>query len=805
MKCSESWLLEWVNPNLSLKELCDKLTMAGLEVEGVSPANEPFTGIVIGEVLDIAKHPESDNLHICSVNIDLNQEPIQIVCGASNVKVGMKYAVAMIDAVLPNSTIITQTSIRGVKSHGMLCSAHELGLSDDSQVLLELPTDAPIGADVWNYLQLNDSIMEIAITPNRGDCLSIQGIAREIAALTNSPLKNISIPIINPTIKDMLPITVNAPVGCPHYVGRIIRNVRADIATPFWIKERLRGGGIRSINPIVDVINYVMLELGQPMHAFDLNTIQGKIVVRVAKKGEQILLLDGSTQELTDDTLIIADDKKPLAIAGVMGGLDSSVNLMTNDIFIESAYFTSYIIAKQRQYYNLNSDSAYRYERGVDPTIQQRAIERATQLILEITGGEPGPLIDMLSNESLPHKPTIKLTKEKIDAVLGIDIPSNQIQKIFDQLHFSYNKTQFSNHNNEEWEVQIPPFRFDIRIPEDLIEEIARLHGYDKIPIQPIKATLEVSPDDQIDLQKLRQAFCHSGYNEIISYSFIDQQLQNLFDPEAHAYELVNPITADMAVMRTNLWPGLVNALLYNKSRQQQRVRLFEIGSIFLTHHEKIIELPRCGGIISGFEFPEQWGLPSRMVDFFDLKGDLENVLGEFCPKTKLIFKKETHPALHSGQACGIYLYDQKLGVMGALHPTIQQSLDLSTKVFMFEIDLETLKNAHVTHFREISKYPEIRRDIAIIVNQAIPGKEIQDKIKLIAGDWLKEVFIFDVYQGKGVPAGYKSIALSLILQHQTRTLVDDEVAELMERVITALKGQLGAELRSSYDDVNES
>ena len=788
MKCSESWLREWVNPGKTQVELCHDLTMGGLEVEELAPVAQAFSGIIVGQVVKLEKHPEADRLRLCEVNVG-QATPLKIVCGASNVSVGMKAPVAMIGAVLPDKTIIKPAKLRGYSSEGMLCSASELGLAEESEGLLALAEDAPIGEDVRKYLMLDDYTIDISITPNRGDCLSVRGIAREIAALTGSPLRPISVTATKPTSKDVLSLTVEVPAGCPHYVGRVIRNVKADLTTPIWLKERLRRSGVRTISPIVDVTNYVMLELGQPMHAFDLATIDKEIIVRQSKKGEKIALLDGSEKELDAKTLIIADHEKPLAIAGVMGGVDSSVTLSTCDIFLESAFFSPATIARQRQYYNLNSDSAYRFERGVDPTIQQEAIERATQLIVQLVGGEPGPVIEKTGQNFPAAEVIIQLKFAKIEQILGINISQEKVESIFDALKFKWEWKDAS------WRIHIPRYRFDILLPEDVIEEIARLYGYDNIPTHHIQATLQVDQTGETgqDLHDLRQALSNQGFHEIISYSFIHRKLQALLDPQEVPRELVNPITADMTVMRTNLWPGLVNTLLANKSRQQHRIRLFEIGTCFTTQNDKLLQQLRIGAIITGLAHPEQWGVPAREADFYDLKGNIENLLAHL----ELTFKPETHPALHPGQTGAIYHQEQKIGIMGALHPTVLQALDLTSQAYLFELDLSMLLKAGSPRFHEVSRFPEIRRDIAILVNQAIPAKGIQDTIKVIAGDWLKDVFIFDVYQGKGISPGLKSIALGLVLQHPTRTLVDDEVAELMERVITALKGQLGAELRS--------
>lgn len=792
MKCSELWLREWVNPPITINELCQVLTMAGLEVEEWVPVAQAFSGVIIGQVIKVEKHPEADRLHYCEVDVGGNQH-LKIVCGAENVRLGLKVPVAMIDAILPNNIVIKASTIRGVPSQGMLCSAQELGLAEESQGLLELPQDAPLGQDVRNYLNLDDYVIDISITPNRGDCLSLRGIAREVSALTQAPLlKQGTLSDIKPVIQDTLELTVEEKSGCPRYVGRVIRNVKADTPTPTWLKERLRRSGIRSISPIVDVTNYVMLELGQPMHAFDLNTIKQGISVRLSKKDEKIALLDGSDKELDEETLVIADHENPLAIAGVMGGMNSSVTLLTNDIFLESAYFSPQVIARQRQYYGLNSESAYRFERGVDPAIQREAIERATQLILSITGGEAGPVIEAVSQDHLPKERSISLSYHKIAQILGISIPEKEVEAIFHALQFSFKRVK------NDWEIQVPSYRFDISLYEDVIEEIARIHGYDKIPMHRLKAELRANRvvDEAKDLYPLRQLLRDHSYHEIISYSFISKQLQALLDPLEEPYPLVNPITMDMTVMRTSLWPGLINTLLYNKSRQQHRIRLFEVGTCFTVRNDHLLQPQRLGGLVTGPVYPEQWGIPSREVDFYDVKGDLESLLSLSVEADQLSFQPETHPALHPGQTAGIFHNDQKIGILGALHPTVLQTLDISNKVFVFELDLACLQKESIGRFHEISKFPEIRRDIAILINQAIPAREIQDTIKVVAGDWLKDVFIFDVYQGKGISPGFKSIALGLILQHPTRTLVDDEVTELMERVIETLRGKLRAELR---------
>ena len=791
MKYSESWLREWVDPNITRDELCNTLTMSGLEVEEAVPAADEFTNVVVGEVLQLTKHPDAERLNVCEVTT--GKDKLQIVCGAANVKQGMKVAVAMIGAKLPNNLTITQTKLRGVESHGMLCSAKELGLSDDHEGLLELSSSAPLGEDIRNHLKLDDYIIDVSITPNRGDCLSVRGMAREISAVTKTSLKPIHLVQVTPENTDVLSIVVNAKEACPQYAGRVIRGVKADAETPVWLKERLRKSGIRSISPVVDVTNYVMLELGQPMHAFDLAKIKQGIVVRQAKKGETIALLDGSTKELNAETVVIADHEQALAIAGVMGGIDSSVTLLTTDIFLESAFFKPDVVAKQRQYYNLSSESAYRFERGVDPTIQQEAIERATQLILEIAGGKAGPVIDVVGKNELPALLKITLNKDKITKVLGVDIPDADITAIFNRLNFKY-----ETENKNSWVVTVPAYRFDITLPEDLIEEIARLYGYDNIPTHTITAPLQVQQIVEEDdyANTLRLSLADLGYHEIVSYSFIDKKRQQLFDPDQTPFELVNPITADMSVMRTNLWAGLVNTLLYNKSRQQHRVRLFELGAAFINEGENISQQVRLAGLVTGLAQQEQWGIPAREVDFFDLKGDVENLLLQ-AGLEQAVFKPDAHPALHPGQTAGIFYENQKIGMIGALHPLVLKALDINDRVFVFELNLALFKSRTLPRSQEISKFPENRRDIAILVSQTIPAEDIQATIERSAGAWLKDSFIFDVYQGKGIAPGLKSVALGLIIQHPSRTLVDAEITDLVDNVISALKEKLGAQLRS--------
>lgn len=792
MKISETWLREWVNPKLDRDALCTALTMSGFEVEEAVAVAGDFKGVVVGQIKSINKHPEADRLNLCEVDVGA-KALLNIVCGADNVRVGMKAPVAMLGAELPGLTI-KPAKIRGVASEGMMCSAKELGMAEESTGLLVLPDDAPLGKDIREYLQLNDSAIDISITPNRGDCLSVRGMSREIGAITNSPVTTVKVIEAIKKSRDTLPVQVIDTHGCPHYIGRVIRHVKADIATPVWMKERLRRSGHRSIHPIVDVTNYVMLELGQPMHAFDLQKLQGGIQVRLAKDGETIDLLDGSTKVLNNKTLVIADHQGPVAIAGVMGGMDSCVTLTTTDIFLESAYFSPAVVAAQRQALMLNSDSAYRYERGVDPALQKLAMERATALILEIAGGEAGPIIEAHTHEALPKKREIRLSDERVVKLLGTAIPSVDIKRILTALGFGCKR------EGDKWIVLPPSWRFDVSLPEDVIEEISRIYGFDKIPMHPMSGNLciGVKVPESNTHTALRQALTALGFHEVISYSFIDKALQQQINPDVLFKELKNPMTAEMGVMRTSLFGGLLQTLMYNSSRQQHRIKLFEIGACFFPDNTgKVHETQYLGGLISGPSVPYQWGMPEKSVDFFDLKGVLENIFLGIYPNHRLTCQPEVHTALHPGQSAAIYLNGVKIGIIGSIHPILMQSLGLKERAYLFEVDLSALPPHIISSPRLVSKFPEIRRDLAILLGETIPAAKIQDTIKGSAGDWLKECFIFDVYQGQGVAPGSKSVALGMILQHPDRTLTDEDIVAVTDRVVRALKEQLGAELRS--------
>ena len=791
MKISEKWLREWIDTPLSLDVICERLTMAGLEIEEVLPVAGRFSGVVAAHVLRVEKHPEADRLNVCQVDVGA-ESPLTIVCGANNVEVGIKVPAALDGAVLANKMKIKTSKLRGVVSQGMLCSSEELGLAIESDGLLILPDAISVGEDIWDFFALNDNVIDISITPNRGDCLSVSGIAHELSALTASEINAPDISAVPPLTSDKRTVRIDVPEQCPRYVGRIIRDVTADAPTPIWMQERLRRSGIRCISPVVDVMNYVMLELGQPMHAFDLATLSGGVVVRAARVGEQLELLDGQTLTLDPSVMVIADDKNSLAVAGIMGGLKSAVSLLTKDVFLESAFFTPEKIAQTVRKYKLGSDSSYRFERGVDAELQIRAIERATQLILEIAGGQPGVVVEVISDTHLPKVKSILLRAERMQIMLGIAIPADQVKNILEQLGFACEMSQ------SDWAVTVPIRRYDVTSEIDLIEEVARIYGYNNIPAHQAIAKMQIQPQPETVLSQslFARALCDLGYQEVITYSFISKKLHQMFDPDSEPKALVNPMTSEMEVMRTTLWPGLIDACLYNQNRQQPRVKMFETGLRFITQDGNLFQEKRVAGLVSGDVFPKQWGMKARQVDFFDCKGDVEKLLDLTGEADQFEFRATLHPALHPGQSAEVLRDGKSMGVLGALHPSIAKKLNIHGKLFLFELALEALKPARLPHFNEISRFPSIQRDIAIFVDQAIPARSIQDTIKTVAGEWLQHVDVFDVYHGKEQASDRKSLALSLVLQHPSRTLVEEEVSDLVGRVIHALTEKFAAELR---------
>jgi len=790
MQFSEKWLREWVSPDIDTDTLVAQLTMAGLEVDGVSNAGGDFSGVVVAEVTDVQPHPDADKLRICQVNT--GNESLQVVCGAPNVAAGQKIPYAMIGALLGQDFKIKKAKLRGVESFGMICSEEELGLAEQSDGIMVLPEDASIGEDVREYLDLDDSLIEVDLTPNRGDCLSMTGVAREVGVLNNSPVNWPEIPEIPSQIDETFPITLDEPAGCPRYLGRIIRNINQDAESPAWMQEKLRRSGIKSIDPVVDVTNFVLMELGQPMHAFDFDKLEQGIRVRLASQGEKLTLLDGKEVELTPETLVIADESKALAIAGVMGGLDSSVQAYTRHIFLESAFFIPTTIAGKARSYGLQTDAAHRYERGVDFNLPAKAMERATHLLLGIVGGEPGPIIE--ATECLPADKSVVLRAERIERVLGIQLSPDTVEQNLTGLGFSLlDKAQ------DNWTFGVPSWRFDVSIEEDLIEELARIYGYDKLPVtEPLgRFSLKPHQEANVGLSQVQEQLTAMGYQEVITYSFVDRGLeQKLGTDESRLLPLANPISQDMAVMRASLWPGLLGTLQHNYHRQQSRGRIFESGLVFYNNNNKIEQILKVSSAIWGEQFPEQWGAPGKEIDFFDIKGDVEALLGLTLSGKTFEFIAAEHPALQPGQSARIQRGDQVVGWVGALAAEAQQHIDIPGKIFLMELDMTVLAPADLPVYQELSRYPSVRRDLALILDAAQETGAVEALIRKKAGENLSDIVIFDVYQGQNIEKTKKSLALGLTFQHSSRTLTDDEINAIIDNCIKALEAQFNAELR---------
>ncbi|MFP3368306.1 MULTISPECIES: phenylalanine--tRNA ligase subunit beta [unclassified Pseudomonas] len=796
MKFSEQWLRGWVNPQVSRDELVARLSMAGLEVDSVTPAAGQFSGIVVGEILATEQHPDADKLRVCQVTN--GQETFQVVCGAPNARPGIKIPFAMIGAELSGDFKIKKAKLRGVESFGMLCSAAELEISEENDGLLELAADAPVGENIRTYLSLDDASIEIGLTPNRGDCLSIAGLARDVSALYDTPVTRPVVPAVAPAHDEVRPVEVSAPAACPRYLGRVIRNVDLSKPTPLWMVERLRRSDVRSIDAAVDITNYVMLELGQPMHAFDLAEINGGIRVRMAEEGEKLVLLDGQEVALRADTLVIADHTRALAIAGVMGGEHSGVNTeKTRDLFLESAFFEPISVAGKARSYGLHTDASHRYERGVDSQLAREAIERATQLLLDIVGGEAGPVVEAVSEQHLPQVAPVTLRAERITQMLGMEMDPAQVEQLLNALELTTTKSGGSE-GVAQWTVNVPSHRFDISLEVDLIEELARLYGYNNLPVRYPQARLapQGKPETRGDLPTLRRLLVARGYQEAITYSFIDPKLFELFSPGVEPLLLANPISSDMAAMRASLWPGLVKALQHNLNRQQDRVRLFESGLRFVGQLGDLQQQPMIAGVITGSRLPEGWANGRDGVDFFDVKADVEALLGYSGALSDFTFSAGKHPALHPGQTAAIERDGKLVGYLGAIHPELAKALGLDRPVFLFELVLGDVVEGRLPKFSELSKFPETRRDLALIAGRDVASSAVLELIRDNAGEWLTDLRLFDVYQGKGIDPDRKSLAVGLTWQHPSRTLNDDEVNTTLQNILTSLEQRLNTTLR---------
>ena len=789
MKFSEQWLREWVNPTISSDELIAQITLAGLEVDDVESAAGEFSGVIVGEIVSAHQHPNADKLRVCQVSDGATET--QVVCGAPNARVGIKVAFAIVGAVLPGNFKIKRAKLRQEESFGMLCSAAELEFGDENDGIMELADDAPLGADIRDYLNLNDKIIDVDLTPNRGDCLSIAGLAREVGVLNSMDVIAPEYTELAPQIQDVFPVRVNAPEHCPRFLGRVLNNVDITKFSPLWLQEKLRRCDVRSIDPVVDVTNYILLEMGQPMHAYDLDKVNGSIIVRMASQGESLTLLDGQKVALTNETLIIADNEGALGMAGIMGGADTGVGATTHNVFLEAAFFNPISIAGKARNYGLHTDASHRFERGVDYNLQRKAMDRATMLLQSIVGGEAGPIVEQASAEHLPSLAKVTLRKARLEALLAYQIADEQVLDILTRLGLA-----LVSSDEHGWTFTAPSWRFDMAIEADLVEEVARVYGYNNLPSTHPVASMEIpaKPEVERSLSILRRHMVSRGYQEAITYSMVEPGLLAQFDDQHKPVELVNPISADMAVMRTTLWPGLVKALQHNQNRQQSRVRLFETGQRFIPSDQGLQQQDVFAGLIYGSRHSESWHGKAESVDYFDAKGDLESLLN--VSGQNFSFEAAAHLALHPGQSAAITLAGKNIGYIGAMHPGLVKELGIQGPVFLFEVDLASISKGMLPAYQALSKFPEMRRDLAIVLDQKISVATVTNTIEASAGEWLNAVRLFDVYQGQGIETGQKSLALGLTWQHPERTLTDDEVNQWVERVVEHLSLNTGASLR---------
>ena len=783
MQFSEQWLREYTNPSMDTDALSHLLTMAGLEVEDLDGVGAEFTKVVIAEILTAEKHPDADRLQVLKVNVGA-AEPLQIVCGASNARAGLKAPCALVGAVLPGFEI-KQAKVRGVESFGMMCSEKELGLAAESAGILELPADAPVGQDIREFLGLNDKLFTLKLTPNRSDCLSLVGIAREVAALTGAALSLPSFANVAASIADSKQVSVADQSACPRYCGRMIKGVNAKAATPDWMVRRLERSGLHSISAIVDITNYVLLELGQPMHAFDAAKLNGDIQVRWAKPAEEITLLNEQTVKLDKDMLVIADNTGAVAMAGVMGGQSTAVSETTSDIFLESAFFTPDTIIGKGRRFGISTDSSYRFERGVDYLITAQAIERATSLVLEICGGQAGAVTEVQA--SLPSRQPTTLRMDKLNSILGITLEASLVAKLFDQLGFAYQQEA------GRFVVTPPSYRFDIEREEDLIEEIARLHGYDNIPAIAPVADLRMLPDSEarITRQALQDTLVANGYQEVVTYSFVDESWERDLLGNANPIKLKNPIASNLSVMRSGLWGGLLDTLVYNLNRQQTRARLFEIGAIYAKTGQAYTETTRISGLAYGDAMPEQWAEAGRDVDFYDVKADVDALTGG-----RAQYIAAQHPALHPGQCAQVLLNGQTIGFIGKLHPKWQQHYQLPKGAVLFELDLAPLQSTKVAQYQEVTKFPPIRRDIAVLVDEKVMVGDLLATMDQAKVPFVTEIALFDVYRGKGIPEAQKSLAFMVMMQDDEKSLTDADADKVMTTLLELLQQSHGAVLR---------
>lgn len=798
MRFTKQWMTEWLGQPFETESLVRKLTMAGLEVDEVGGVAFDFNGVVVAEVLEAVQHPDADKLRVCQVHDGENE--YQVVCGAPNVRLGLKVPFARIGAELGNDKgdkpfRIKKAKLRGVESCGMLCSAEELGLAESSDGLLELAADAPVGQNVREYLDLDDQYLELDLTPNRGDCLSIRGLAREVSVLNRLPYNDLDQkPVVN-SIADTFPVQIDATEACHRYLGRVIKGINIKSESPLWMQEKLRRCGLRSIDPVVDVTNYVLLELGQPMHAFDLDELHSGINVRYATGDESLTLLDGKEVTPEANTLLIADAEGPLALAGIMGGESSAVSQSTQDVFLECACFNPLVIAGKARNYGLHTDSSHRYERGVDPELQSLAMERATALLLSIVGGEPGPVVEV-TGEEVPAR-TVLLKVDNVERLLGKAFSADEIVEVLTGLGI-----ELLDRSGESLSFAIPSYRYDLAIEADLIEELARIYGYENMPVRRPTAPmrLQPQPEAKLPLQRIRSRLVDLGYQQVITYSFVSPDLLKLVQPLPEPVALQNPISSDMSVMRTSLLPGLLSTLQHNVNRQQSRVRIFENGQVFLKESaeaQQINQPERLAGLIYGSRVEKHWSSNLVKADFYDLKGDVESLLDFASDRAELTFVKGEHPAMHPGQCADVMLDGQSIGQMGKLNPRLQRELDIADAVYVFELTLDPVLITRIPASQTISRFPESSRDLAWVVDRSVQVGDMVKTLTGLAGDDVTDVRVLDVFESDKLGQSKKSVALGLTWQHPSRTLGDDEINAIIDRCVKGLEESFNAELRN--------
>ncbi len=794
MKFSENWLRQWVNPEVTSEQLGHQLTMAGLELDGIAAASPDLTGVIVAKIESVEPHPDADKLQVCQVRVG-NNEIRQIVCGAKNARAGLITALATEGAKLPGDVKIKAAKLRGVESFGMLCVSTELGIEEEGEGILELDDSLTIGVSLMNALDLNDVVFDIDLTPNRSDCLSIEGIAREVSALYQLPINTPEISSVKKDNDDQFAIEVESREACPRYCGRVLRGVNAAANTPPWMKERLRRGGIRCINIIVDISNYVMLELGQPMHAFDLDKLNKKVVVRMAQAGEKLVLLDGKEISLEKDNLVIADAKQALALAGVMGGNDSAVQLETKNIFLECAYFNPLAIAGKARDFGLHTESSHRFERGVDPELAMRAIERASELVKTHAGAVVGPVNEITSKKYLPVCSEISLSIPKVTRVLGIEVDVAEVTSILEGLHCIVKLA-----GDDRILVTAPSYRFDIDVDVDLIEEIARLKGYDQFPTQALSANVAISGGKKKSdaIFSLQENFSALGYNEAVTFSFTEQKNCLLFC-DREPKQLANPISTGLSNMRTSIWPGLCEAASHNLKRQHATAKLFEVGRKYLMSANGLEQTEVIAGVAVGEVNPRQWGLETRQVDFYDVKGNLDQLFEKLGLTDRISYQTHSQQGLHPGKTAQIAIDNQPIGVIGSLHPKILKPLGLAKReVVVFELKIdEKLTNTPISRFKTWSKFPQVRRDLSFLLAVETPTQQLLDEIFGLQISELREIVIFSVYQGEGVPFGAKSVSLGLILQNFSSTLTEQQIEQTMTDIISLLASKFNVKLRS--------